>query len=622
MNRIKRTVPQTADLSAAHRPGRDNGEGEKTMMNRKGFVLGLSLMMTAAAAVSAGAEESILTAGEYEATVPAMKGDMTVHVTVDETSVTDITVDTVDTRQVVGAVINELVPEILEKQSVNVDNITGATISSYALKSAVRDCLTQAGASEDDFNEAEEKEVKQGEDQQAQVVVVGSGAAGMSAAIQLKNNGVEDVIVLEKLGYLGGTSAHSSGGAWVVGGTQFNKNTGFDYTADELVAHMYASSEAEEGTLNDELIRNIAGVSAEVFNEYVEAGAPWDLEQYTFGDALNEMPVAWVKAFYDTPWESGAGVTLMEFMQSLAEDKGVEIRVNSKAASLLTDDSGAVTGVVVETPEEIYNLYTDKVVLATGGFQRNKELVEQIAPDYTEVIPFTGAGSTGDGIVMAQELGAYVVGNSIGGARGLDMRLGYQGPIGTLVWAVGPLVNTQGVRFAAENRHYSRNFEDILAQPDATVFGITDSTNPAAESFDQAVEMGYAFKADTLEEFGALMEVENVDAFAESITTYNEDYEAGNDDSVFGVAHDAMAPVKEAPFYAIRTKDVSSFCLSGLAVDGNCRILKEDGSVIENLYGAGELICGNLTAGYYTGSGSQVGAALYEGKIIADDIAG
>ena len=81
-----------------------------------------------------------------------------------------------------------------------------------------------------------------------------------------------------------------------------------------------------------------------------------------------------------------------------------------------------------------------------------------------------------------------------------------------------------------------------------------------------------------------------------------------------------MAPVLEAPFYAIKTKDVSSFCLSGLAVDENCRILKEDGSVIENLYGAGELICGNITAGYYTGSGSQVGPGMYEGKIIAEDI--
>ena len=133
--------------------------------------------------------------------------------------------------------------------------------------------------------------------------------------------------------------------------------------------------------------------------------------------------------------------------------------------------------------------------------------------------------------------------------------------------------------------------------------------------------MGYAVKADTLEELGEAMGLIDVDTFVKTIETYNADYEAGNDDSAFGVAHDAMTPILEAPFYAITTKDVSSFCLAGLAVDENCRILKEDGSEIANLYGAGELICGNITAGYYTGSGSQVGPGMYEGKIIADDIA-
>ena len=190
------------------------------MMVVSAVIAGMAFGMTSLA------EEKALTPGEYEATVAAMKGDMTVHVTVDETSITDITIDTVDTKQVVGAVIDTLIPEILDKQSVNVDSVTGATISSYALKSGVKNCLEQAGATEDQFNEEFKSEAVQGEDQQTQVVVVGSGAAGLSAAIQLENNGIEDVIVLEKLGYTGGTSAHSSGGAWVVGGTQFNENTG------------------------------------------------------------------------------------------------------------------------------------------------------------------------------------------------------------------------------------------------------------------------------------------------------------------------------------------------------------------------------------------------------------
>ena len=92
----------------------------------------------------------------------------------------------------------------------------------------------------------------------------------------------------------------------------------------------------------------------------------------------------------------------------------------------------------------------------------------------------------------------------------------------------------------------------------------------------------------------------------------------GVDDTVFGVANSAMAPILEAPFYGIKTRAVSSFSLAGLAVDEDCRILREDGTATPNLFGAGELICGNITGGErYTGSGSQVGSGLHEGKIIA-----
>ena len=559
-----------------------------------------------------------MNSGTYSSTVPAMKGDMTVTVTVDEDKITDIQVDSVDTVQIVGAVIENLIPEILMEQSINVDSVTGASMSSWAVKNAVKNCLEEAGADMEAFNQKVHTDPVPGEDQEADVVVVGSGAAGLSTAIQLAKRGVEHVVLCEKLGYFGGTTGSSSGGAWVVGGTVFNENTGFDYDADGLVAHMYAASGAEEGTLNDALIRRIAEVSADVFSQYLEEGLPWDIERYTFGDSLSEMPVAWVSAFYDTPWESGAGITMVDWLVDKARELGVDLRLNNMVTGLITDEAGAVSGVHVTDKEEIYDIHAAKVVLATGGFQRNRELLSEIAPGYEAIVPFTGAGSTGDGIVMAEELGAYVLGKSVGGARGLDMQLGYQGPIGTLVWAVGPVVNKEGNRFAAETDHYSYGVDQMLSQTDAIVYGITDSTNAAIASFDEAVERGYAFKADTLEELAEAAGLD-IEGFVSTMELYNADAE-GEGDSVFGVAKEAMAPVTQAPYYAIKIRPVSSFSLAGLAVDESCHIIKEDGSVIPNLYGAGELICGNLTAGRYTGSGTQVGCGLYEGAIIAEDI--
>ena len=583
----------------------------------------VAVLMSLTVIVASGENAGTMKPGQYTTTVSGMKGDMTVKVTVDETAILGVeVVDTVDTVQIVGAVIDSMIPEIIDKQSVNIDSVTGATFSSFAVKNAVKACLEQAGADLDNFSEKYTAEPVEGADQNASVAVVGSGGAGLSAAIQLANAGFENIVVLERNGYYGGTTGLSSGGAWVVGDTAFNQMTGYDYSADELVEHMYAASGAEEGSLNDELIRHIAEVAPEVFTEYSEGGAPWDLTQYTFGDSLNEMPVAWVEQFYTTPWENGAGITLINWLVETAQNKGVDLRLNSKVTDLVTDEDGAVVGVKVTGKEEIYTLYADNVVLATGGFQQNRDLVQELAPETAAAVPFTAAGSNGDGIRMARELGAYVVGNRIGGARGLDMRLGYVGPIGTLVWAVGPVVNQEGVRYASEMEHYSYGFNHLLEQTDATVYGITDSTNPMLESFDKAVELGYAFKADTLEELAEALGLTDTEAFVKTIEQYNADFAAGNDDSVFGVPNAAMSPILEAPFYGIKTKAVSSFSLAGLAVDENCRILREDGSVIPNLFGAGELICGNITGGErYTGSGSQVGPSLYEGRIIADAIA-
>lgn len=353
----------------------------------------------------------------YSATVPSMKGDMTVYTTLNDTGIVSIDMDTVDTVQMVEAVKANLIPAIIEKQSIGVDSVTGATVSSAAVKSGVRSALEQAGMDVAAFSAQVKTEKTEGEQETASVVVVGSGAAGLSTAIQLKKNGVENVVLLEKLGYFGGTSGSSSGGAWVVGDTEFNKMSGFDYDADGLIKHLYEAGGAEAGTLNEGLVRNIAAVSAGVFNDYVAEGLPWDLTRYTFGDSLNEMPVAWVKTFYDTPWESGAGITMINALVETAKKYGVDLRLNAKVTSLITDENGAVTGVSVEGKDKLYTIAADKVVLATGGFQRNAELVAEIAPDYTGMVPFTGAGSTGDGITMARELGAYVVGNSIGGAR-------------------------------------------------------------------------------------------------------------------------------------------------------------------------------------------------------------
>lgn len=581
------------------------------VMKRRYHVAGAMAVALLAAAQTAGAEEAVLTPGTYAETVNSMKGKMTVNVTVDEHAITDIQLDTVDTEHIVGAVKTQMIPEIIEAQSLNVDSVSGATISSAAVKYGVKLALEEAGADTSaSFNADAKKQPVEKENEEASVVVVGSGGAGLSTAIMLAENGVENVVLVEKLGFFGGTTSVSGGGVWAVGDTQFNKNTGFDYDADGLIKHIYEASGAEEGVLNEDLIRNIAAVSPEVFNYYLEdVGVPFDIETTDFGDSLSEMPVAWTE---------GAGRVMISYLTERAEKLGVDMRLNSKVTSLL-EDNGAVTGVHVESRDAIYDIAAKKVVLATGGFQRNKALVEELTPDYVNAVPFTSAGSTGDGINMARELGAVVSGNTLAGLGGLGEQFGYE-DLGSSIWGSAIFVNKNGERYIDETAHYSYHLDAIMAQPDGKVYGIGDSTSSVYENIDQLVELRYAVTADSIEELAELIEVDPA-ALEKTVDTYVADKEAGNDDSAFGTANASMKSLSQAPYFALKMDGVSFAGLAGLNVDATCHILTAEGEAIPNLYGAGELISSNLLQGRYAGSGSQVGPSLYEGKIIADTIA-
>ena len=236
--------------------------------------------------------------GTYEAVVESMKGEMKVRVTIKDQKMDGIEVDSPDTPHLMEAIKERVVKEMIAHQTVNVDSLSGATFSSAALKAGVKKALEEAGADVDkDFNSKIEVMQENREKEKVDVVVVGSGGAGLSTAIQLKENGIENVVLLEKLGYFGGTTSFSAGGIWTVDDTQFNKNTGYDYTPDELVDFIYESSEAERGALNESLIRRFADVSAEMFDYYYnEVGIPFNIELIdSFGDITKKMPVAWTK---------------------------------------------------------------------------------------------------------------------------------------------------------------------------------------------------------------------------------------------------------------------------------------------------------------------------------------
>lgn len=535
-------------------------------------------------------ETTQMTPGTYEGTAAGMRGDLTVSVTVDETQILSVEVtNTVDSPVISDAAIDVVPGQIVEHQSVQVDNVTGATMTSLAIKNAVANALEQAGGDLSTFKKAVASvEKTQGETQNYDIVVVGAGMSGMSAAIEIARNSNASVLVLEKEAYTGGSSRVCGGGLWVVN-SELNKQMGQDSTLEEYIDFMKMRGETDE--LDIPLMTNIYNKSADVVEYYYENGLPVSLETWSLGHGASQLPVLWSLNDTLTSWRNGeSGV--FDAVQEIAESLGVEIRVNSKVTDLV-QSNGAVSGVLVEGSDSVYQINAKQVILATGGFTRNRELVAELAPGYENAFAFTGAGSTGDGITLTQDLDTVLVGDGMMGLSGLNMNTGYYGELGNLVMVRPLCVNAEGETFGMETAFYGDTLKLLLDQTGSCGYGIFDSTSAYVERLEKAVEAGLAYRYDSLEELAAGQNI-NVDAFVQTAQ------ENG---------------MTEGPYYCIVMRPLFIGSIAGLDVDENCRVLTSNGDAIEGLLACGELVFGNVFNRSYPASGTGMATSAVTGAI-------
>ena len=439
------------------------------------------------------------------------------------------------------------------------------------------------------------------------VVVIGGGAAGLSAANAAAEGGAS-VILLEKMPFLGGSTV-LSGGAISFAGTDMQKERGIVDSTELFYQEMM-----REGRNKNipELVQAYMDNQLDTFYWLKEQGVE-------FVDVGQGGGMSVPRAHY---------VNTVQFINALAaaaESKGVDILKNTKAVKLLTEPgTKEVIGVLAEKDgQEVTYLARKGVVLASGGFGRDSGLLEKFVPVMAGAMGMVGAGSTGDGLRMAWELGADIVDMPyIKATFGMHPEGKTINDLALTYYSGAIIVNQNGERFVDESINYKAVGDAALAQPGAIAYQIYDAKiraeatkDPLTPLFDLE-DKGMVYKADTLEELAALIDVpaENLKATVERYNSYAEqgfDPECGR--ASLNAGSGKLVKITEGPFYAFPSTGVIFGTYGGILIDSSARVIDVYGKVIPSLYAAGEVTGGVHGAGYMTGT--AVGKAVIFGRI-------
>lgn len=555
---------------------------------------------------AATAEGGDYTAGTYSATVTGMH-EMTVNVTVSETEILDIKIDHQETPGVGEPAVESIPAEILETQGLGVDAVSGATLTSDAIIEGVKQCLKQAGLSDEGIENLMniKKAVEEEADKEltADVVVIGAGGAGMAAAVTA-NQGGKEVIVIEKSGKMGGNTILSGGALNAVDEGSETAKANKD-SVENHYNQTYEGGDKEGDTVL---------VHALVDNAW--SGVEWlkSLGMEFKDGVFTVTGGMWPRAHKPVEPEGiGFFKTYQEYLDA---NTGITMVYNTTAEEFIVED-GVVTGVICtgKTGNKVTVKAANGVVLATGGFGQNIDMrvkynnITKKWPTLDETIPSTNtSGITGDGIIMAEAIGANLV--QMSNIQLLPLGDPKTGSLsGNIEHAVESriFVNLEGKRFVNEGGRRDEMTLGLFGQTETKMYIVMDSdtypegneVNNFGESIADLVAAGRALKADTLEELAALMNVPAKD-FLETVENYNRycqggDLEGQKDEFgrvLFTDTDKVNNGINNGPYYAALRVPTVHHTMGGVQINENTQVMDTNGKVIPGLFAAGEVTGG------------------------------
>ncbi|WP_020612154.1 flavocytochrome c [Sediminispirochaeta bajacaliforniensis] len=562
--------------------------------------------------------------GVYTETVKGVHDGMVVEVTLSEERIDKVEIlKHSETAGVSDVALEKMPKDIVEQQSIAIDTVSGASYTSNGILDAVKAAIEEAGGNVADFDVRQAVAAAQGEserpalgspsipstwDMSYDIIVVGGGFAGLAATHSAADSGAKTLLI-DKMPFVGGNS-QINGGVYAA----YTSNLASEFQKKLNLPPDTAEKHIEDTIKGGDYMGDIALVKNLVY------GSPFYLNLLLDNglkvrESLTRPGGHYGYRTYTTI--HGVGSDIVQVQKKLVAKTDATVMTNTKMVQIYRDTKGdgRVVGIRVETEDGLKNVEAKKgVILCTGGFSGNVAMRSEYVPTLTEDLPTTNhVGATGEGIRMAQEVGAdilhmcyiqlYPFANPDNGVLDSYAVIPFSGPSAGVVY-----VDTNGKRYVNEGERRdvcSKAAQDTGSFPTFCIFGekiAKEGGFISASQLEGGIEAERIFKADSLEELAAIINShtyknQNVNMPAtnlvQTIKTHNG-YVANGNDPDFGKVIDKgiMMKIEYGPYYAIPQWPSVHHTMGGLKISPKTEVQDIWGHVIPGLYAAGECVGG------------------------------
>ncbi len=519
-------------------------------------------------------ENRAMSDGKYTGVGEGRNGFITLTVNVKDGKIFDVHVDSEAESDFAKEAIEKLSDRVVRGFSVDeLDDISGATMTSRGTIDALRKAV--------DASKGIVEKPRKYRNSSCDVVVIGSGGAGLSAAVEAAFSGA-DVIVLEKMGIVGGNTNYATAGL-NASETAVQRKLGIE---DSNEQYYEDTMKGGHGINDSSLVKTLTENSSDAVEWLFSLGA--DMSD------VGKMAGSTNRRTHRPSGGAPVGAHLVAVLQKAAMDNGVDIRTRNRVTEILRLDNyeNAASGVVVETETGNYMIKAKSVIVATGGFGANSDMVASYKPSLRDFRTTNHKGATGDAVSLLKPFNADFIQMEqiqthptvvVGSGMMITEAVRGNGAI---------LVNRSGKRFYSEMATRDVMSEKILAQEGKTAFLVFDEgIRESLKAIEGYARQGLLTEANSVSELAEKIGVPS-NALVKTVGDYNSYQKSGKDIDFGRKASEMPRSLSKAPYYAVEVEPAVHHTMGGVKIDSSARVINKNGDAVPGLFAAGEVAGG------------------------------